>query len=187
LAASGTVFGTVTLTQSGASVNFSVSLANGNRFVETGAGGGELFLFNDSIAVSTITTIATSPTTPAGGLSGFTNLPPVQADGTGTFTASVECTVASDCDGGSAPIMNSLTFTVTNATVAQLETANAAGNIFVADILCGASVTGCAGQTGPVDVSTPPVPIPGTVWLFGTGLAGLGLLGRRKRKAQAIA
>jgi hypothetical protein len=86
--------------------------------------------------------------------------------------------------------MNSLTFTVTNATLAQLETANAAGNIFVADILCGATQAGCTGGlTGPVDVSTPtpPVPIPGTVWLFGTALAGLGLLGRRKRKAQAIA
>jgi hypothetical protein len=85
--------------------------------------------------------------------------------------------------------MNSLSFTVTNATIAGLETANAAGNIFVADILCGATVTGCAGQTGPVDASTPtpPVPIPGTAWLFGTGLVGLGLLGRRKLKAQATA
>src|SRR5215475_3019409 len=114
-------FGTVTLTQSGTSVNFTVSLINGNRFVETGAGGGELFLFNDAIPGSTITTIATSPTTPAGGLSGFTNLPPVMADGTGTFTASVECTVAADCNGGSAPTMTFLHFNVTNATVAQLE------------------------------------------------------------------
>src|SRR3974377_2057398 len=70
-------FGSVTLTQAGTSVNFTVSLLNGNRFIETGAGGGELFLFNDSIAGSTITTIATSPTTPAGGLSGFTTLSPV--------------------------------------------------------------------------------------------------------------
>jgi hypothetical protein len=184
-----TTFGTVTLTQSGTSVNFVVSLANGNRFVETGAGGGELFLFNDALAGSTITTIATSPTTPGAGLSGFTNLPPVMADGTGTFTASVECTSAGDCNGGSAPTMNSLSFTVTNATLAQLEIANAAGNIFVADILCGATQTGCTGGlTGPVDVSVPTgVPLPGTLPLFVTGLVGLGLLGRRKLKAQAIA
>src|SRR5262245_35507986 len=58
-------FGSVTLTQSGTNVNFAVSLINGNRFVETGAGGGELFLFNDSIAGSTITTITSGPTTPA--------------------------------------------------------------------------------------------------------------------------
>ena len=46
-----TGFGTVTLTQSGTSVNFDVVLNNGNRFVETGAGGGELFLFNDTLSV----------------------------------------------------------------------------------------------------------------------------------------
>lgn len=175
-------FGTVTLTQSGTSVNFAVTLINGNRFIETGAGGGELFLFNDTISGSTITTIASSPTTPAGGLSGFTNLSPVHADGTGDFTASVECTVASDCNGGSANTMTSLTFTVTNATVAQLETANANGNLFVADILCGASQTQCGGLTGPVDVSGPSVPDGGmTLMLLGGALVGLEGLRRRVR------
>ena len=177
----GTIFGTVTLTQAGANVNFSVVLNNGSRFVETGAGGGSLFLFNDSVAGSTITNIATSPNTPAGGLTGLTNQPPIMADGTGTFTAAVQCTVAGDCNGGSAPVMNSLTFTVTNATLAQLETANANGNVFVADILCGATVTGCAGQTGPVD-ATVAIPDGGTtVTLLGFALVGLESLRRRLR------
>src|SRR5262245_5467752 len=158
-------FGTVTLLQSGTSVNFSVNLINGNRFVETGAGGGELFLFNDSLPGSTITGVTSSPTTPAGGLVGFTNLPPVMADGTGTWTASVECTVASDCNGATAPTMTTLNFTVTNATVAQLETANANGNIFAADILCGATQVQCGGLTGPVDA------VPGPI--VGAGLPGL--------------
>jgi hypothetical protein len=153
--AAGTVFGTVTLAQSGTSVNFDVVLNNGNRFVETGAGGGELFLFNDTLSGSTITTIASSPNTPAGGLSGFSNLSPVHADGTGDFTASVECTTTSDCNGGSSPTMTSLTFTVTNATLAQLETPNGNGNLFVADILCGSGVAVCGGLTGPVDASVP--------------------------------
>jgi len=179
-------FGSVTLTQAGTSVDFTVSLINGNRFIETGAGGNELFLFNDAIAGSTITTIATSPTTPAGGLSGFTNLSPVMADGTGTFTASVECTTASDCNGGSAPTMTSLTFVVTNATVAQLETPNANGNLFVADILCGAAQTQCGGLTGPVDVSTP-IPEPATMLLFGTGLVALGAKFRRKKSTNLVA
>ena len=176
-------FGTVTLVQSGTSVNFTVALANGNRFVETGAGGGELFLFNDTLSGSTITTIASVPTTPAGGLSGFTNLPPVMADGTGTWTASVECTVASDCNGGSAPTMTSLTFTVTNATLAQLETANANGNIFVADILCSATQVGCTtGLTGPVDVERAAVPDGGmTLMLLGGALVGFESLRRRLR------
>jgi hypothetical protein len=178
-----TNFGTVTLTQSGTSVNFTVTLINGNRFIETGAGGGELFLFNDTISGSTITTIASSPTTPAGGLSGFTNLAPVMADGTGTFTASVECTVASDCNGGSANTMTSLTFTVTNATLAQLEVANANGNFFVADILCGAGQTACNGLTGPVDVfPTPSVPDGGmTVMLLGGTMVALETLRRKVR------
>jgi PEP-CTERM motif len=184
--AAGTVFGTVTLTQSGTSVNFDVVLDNGSRFVETGAGGGELFLFNDSLAGSTITNISAtlngSTVTILGGLSGFTNLSPVHADGTGDFTASVECTDSSQCNGGSTPNINDLHFTVTNATLAQLETTNANGNFFVADILCGATVTGCAGFTGPVDASTPPttVPEPATLFLVGSGLASVGLFGRRR-------
>jgi hypothetical protein len=193
----GTVFGTVTLTQSGANVLFDVVLNNGTRFVETGAGGGALFLFNDSVAGSTVTTISATlngvPLTTGaggqipGGLTGLTNQSPIMADGTGTWTAAVQCTVAADCNGGSAPNMNDLHFTVTNATLAQLETQNANGNFFVADILCGASVTGCAGQTGPVDVSTPPVPGP----VVGAGLPGLvmacaGLVGLARRRRQKL-
>src|SRR5215831_878980 len=50
-------FGNVVLTQVGTSVTFDVTLINGNTFIETGSGGDELFLFNDSIAGSTITNI----------------------------------------------------------------------------------------------------------------------------------
>ena len=110
--AAGTVFGTVTLTQSTATtVLFDVVLNSGSRFVETGAGGDSLFLFNDSIAGSTITGITTTlngaNVAITGGLTGVTNQPPIMADGTGTFTAGVSCT-----DGSSAmedPLPTSMT------------------------------------------------------------------------------
>jgi PEP-CTERM motif-containing protein len=187
-----TDFGTVTLTQSGTSVNFDVVLNNGNRFVETGAGGNSFFLFNDTLSGSTITGITATlngvtVAQPPGGLSGLTNQPAIMADGTGTFTAQVFCTVASDCNGGSTPNINDLHFTVTNATLAQLETANANGNLFVADILCGATQTGCTtGLTGPVDVSGV-VPEPTTLLMVGTALLGLGGAWRRRRSQRALA
>jgi hypothetical protein len=114
-----TDFGTVTLTQSGTSVNFDVVLNNGNRFVETGAGGKSLFLFNDTLSGSAITNITTTlnGTTTSLAASGATNQPAIMADGTGTFTAQVFCTTASDCNGGSTPNINDLHFTVTNATL----------------------------------------------------------------------
>jgi hypothetical protein len=164
-----TQFGTVDLTQSGTSVHFDVVLNPGNLFVETGAGAGEMFLFNDALANSTITGISAtlngSTVTIPRGLTGLTNIsPPVMADGTGHWSASVECTTVSSCNGASGPDVNDLHFDVTNATLAQLETTNDAGNFFVADILCGQ--TGCTGLTGDVNVNTPAVPAP----LIGHGL-----------------
>ena len=186
----GYVFGTVTLNQVGSNVTFDVVLNDGSRFVETGAGAGSLFLLNDAISGSTITSITAtlngSTVSITGGLSGSTNLSPaVHADGTGDWTAQVFCTTASSCNGGSTPNINDLHFTVTNATLAQLEIKNPDGNFFAADILCGPTVTGCAGLTGLVDVST--VAIPGPI--VGAGLPGLiaacgGLiaLARRRRR-----
>jgi hypothetical protein len=183
------------LTQSGADVKVDVALVNGNRFVETGAGGKQLFLFNDSLSNSTITNITvtlngTDVTSTFPSLTAVTNSPPIMADGTGQFTAAIGCLNFSDCNGGTTPTINDLHFTVTNATLAQLEIGNGpgglTGNMFVADILCGATQPQCANPlTGPVDVS-----VPGPV--VGAGLPGLlmacaGLVGLARRRRQKIA
>src|SRR5262245_56760496 len=54
-----TSFGTVTLTQNGASVDFVVSLAGGNRFVQTGAADQQLFKFNGAGGAGNIINEAT--------------------------------------------------------------------------------------------------------------------------------
>jgi len=182
----GTIFGTVTLTTAGTGVLIDVVLNDATRFVQTGSGGDSLFLFNDSIAGSTVTGVTTTLNGATTSLTatGITNQPPIMADGTGTFTAAIQCS-NNPCNGGSTPNINDLHFTVTNATLAQLETTNDRGNFFVADILCGATVTGCAGQTGPVDVSeNVNVPEPGSLLFFGPLMALAWMVGVRRWKRQ---
>jgi hypothetical protein len=177
-----TSFGTVTLTQNEANVDFVVSLSGGNRFVETGSADQQLFKFNGAASAANITNEATANplNAVAGGLDGFSGA--FNGDGTGNFNFGIACVIGANCNGGSTPTFTGLTFTVTNATIAALTVANNLGNLFVADVLIASN-----GLTGPVDVSASPVPLPGGLALFVTGLAGLLLLGRNRKKQAAAA
>jgi len=178
-----TLFGTVTLTQLGANVGFVVVLAGGNRFVETGLADNQLFKFNGPAGAANIVAAATAfpPNAVAGGLNGTSGA--FNGDGTGTFGFGVACAIAANCNGASTPLFSGLTFTVTNATIDGLTTANSLGNIFVADILLASN-----GLMGPVDATAVTLGVPGP--MAGAGVPGLmlasgGLLGWMRRRKQA--
>jgi hypothetical protein len=169
-----TNFGSVMLQQSGANVDFVVSLAGGNRFVETTAADQQLFKFNGAAGAANITNTTTlfPPNAVAGGLQGAAGA--FNGDDTGNFGFGVACAIAANCNGSSTPTFTGLAFTVTNATIAQLIVPNNLGNLFVADVLIASN-----GLTGPVDVTgTPTVPGPSTLLLLGGGLVGLGFARR---------
>ena len=162
-------FGSVSLIQDGANVDFTVTLFNGSAFVKTPAADNMYFKFNGvGVVLSDITNINQN-------FSGFTLSAATgtfNGDGTGNFTFGI---TSNHGNGGSPPqYLGPISFTVANATIADLTVPNNLGNVFVADILAP------NGHTGPVDASTPnSVPDGGaTVMLLGAALGALGMARR---------
>ena len=166
----GTIFGTVTLTQNGTTVDVTVDLNDPTyQYAKTGSADFQAFKFNGTgVALGEITVDAHTPALIAA--TGTFN-----GDGTGDFSFGINC--PSCGNGGADAFSSNIVFHVANATIADLTAANNLGNIFVADV-----INTLTGITGPVDVSTPPVSAaePGTLLLLGSALVGIGAWSRRR-------
>ena len=179
-------FGTVELTQNGADVDFVVTLNDGSWFIRTGAGDDFNFKFNiagDTGAAADENTITGT------GITGSYYIGTGKAyhgDGGGTFYYGVYFT-GQGTNGGSDAMPGPLKFTVEDVTIAELTGLNDKDQIFVADVISGVTkdpTTGKPnGNTGLIDVSNTPVPLPGALWFLGSGL--LGLVGVRRRITKA--
>ena len=170
-------FGTVTLTQAGANVNITVSIAP-NNWAITGAADFQLFKFNGTdVSLSDISVTQTFSGETLAAQTGAFN-----GDGTGAFEFGIACTT---CGNGNTGISSDVVFSVANATIADLTQGNGTlfnGEeiVFVADIFSNQT-----GFTGPVDATGPGHNAPdsgSTALLLGLGLFGLGFVRMPLRK-----
>lgn len=160
-------FGTVSLDQVGANVSLTVTLAPGYQYAQISLADFQLFKFNGIGVVLTDIVVGAHVPALAAATGAFFG------DGTGPFTFGINCP---SCGNGPTGFGGAISFTVNNATIADLTDPNSVGNLFVAGVLAP------NGNTGPVDVSaTAPVPEPASLVLLGSGLA---LLAARARSAR---
>lgn len=154
-------FGTVTLTQNGASVNVTVSLSNHNLFVHTGL----YALTFDINSSKTGVTVGSLSRAWASFTSGS-----LHQGGFGYFPYAIACTGCGPGASTAAANGSTLTFTVT--ATGGLKVADFISNgsaVFTADL-----ISGTTGNTGAVGSNGPSLnPEPASMLLFGTGLIAL--------------
>lgn len=179
--------GTVTVTElGGGALQFSVTLLNGNQFINGGFDASFGFNLGTGTGGTTHPAITYSAITPAANFTIPGGNPQsadgLHMDGTGFFLYGLDAVG----NGGSQPDGSSLSFIVTGTglTLSSLET-NSFGQFFAADI-----ISGTTGKTGGIDVSSlsgcptcnfQQVPEPGSLAILGTAFAMFGILARRRR------
>jgi hypothetical protein len=173
-------YGTVTLSQTGVNeVSVTVQLGSGEQFINGGVD--SVFAFNTTVSGLTATGISFSgqlagEAVPLGTFQTGT----LSMDGAGTF-GNFGYGVTTNLSGGSDPLGNKLTFTLTGTGLDISDFfANTKGIFFAADISAGCTTTNCTGNTGTGVIWA--APLPPAVLLFGTALVGMGVLGRQRRR-----
>jgi hypothetical protein len=163
-------FGTIDLhAVNPTTMQITVSLLNGNKFVTTGSHTGFAFNLQGSNA-----TLGTLPTNWVNGGS------PVAEPALGVFSNGIDCTHGNTNNNrgcaGSNPWGGTLQFDVSQASGLTYSdfVGNSNGFFFAADIISGTTgLTGLVGSTGPV-------PEPSSLLLVGSGLVGVTWSLRRK-------
>ena len=168
-------YGTVTLTQNGANVDFSVVLRGDMNFLTTG--GHNVFAFNAAdVVIGDIVNIHDA------GTQTFKAIVPGIDPPFGSFGFGIVCNTGCSPGGSAGGYADPLTFSVNNAVINDFlgskSSGGSLGAYFAADVLITSGDN--KGATGAVGVTTA-VPEPETYALMLAGLAIMGFIAKRRR------